>query len=99
MRISDWSSDVCSSDLVAADLQAERATHSPATQLIKPSNRSVYPGHCSQNSGGAQCGEQSEVKTIDRPAPYSPAATSGSPLMVAGKIGRASCRDRVCQYV
>ena len=47
--------------------RSEERPHSPATQLIKPSNRSVYPGHCSQNSGGAQCGEQSEVKTIDRP--------------------------------
>src|SRR3546814_10687397 len=31
MRISDWSSDVCSSDLPAIDLQGARAVHIPLT--------------------------------------------------------------------
>src|SRR3546814_1576265 len=64
MRISDWSSDVCSSDLSAP---APRAlTHRPARPR-RP------PGRCS------------------------PPWPAGRPP--GREIGRASCRERVCQYV
>src|SRR3546814_18975184 len=73
MRITDWSSDVCSSDLdprlYDADQRAEAlgvygaADHAPAF--------------------------------IAALAPTSPAASVG---IGVGKIGRASCRERVCQY-
>src|SRR3546814_8626918 len=61
MRISDWSSDVCSSDLREAD-----ASLSSFEALMK--------------------------KPIDR-RPEAP--QDSGPI----KIGRASCRERVCQYV
>src|SRR3546814_1359922 len=61
MRISDWSSDVCSSDLPRLSLAVRRsARHSPGAS-----------------------------------AAPSPSPSAGSPA----EIGRASCRERVCQYV
>src|SRR3546814_1404242 len=69
MRISDWSSDVCSSDLLyrtAADRAALAATVHPLLRV-----RGV-PGTHDPERG---------LALLDR------------------QIGRASCRERVCQYV
>src|SRR3546814_3570019 len=65
MRISDWSSDVCSSDLPRRGRSRRRRSTGSAS---RDGNRLAGP----------RC----------------PAATSIRP-----KIGRASCRERVCQYV
>src|SRR3546814_2409588 len=74
MRISDWSSDVCSSDL--------RRRHPPACRR---------PAH--DHTGAA--GSPDTVPARTAPAPRSP-PPPGPP---AAQIGRASCRERVCQYV
>src|SRR3546814_5003124 len=67
MRISDWSSDVCSSDLIP-----ERAA------IV----RRIFS------------------MTLDGTGQHSIAATlNGEGVEPWGKIGRASCRERVCQYV
>src|SRR3546814_1317359 len=77
MRISDWSSDVCSSDL-AADaiglidvLWLESGGRVAAAFEVEHST-SIYSGI---------------VRMLDLA------------LGTDGKIGRASCRERVCQYV
>src|SRR3546814_5726132 len=75
MRISDWSSDVCSSDLdrevarVSTPLLSSAAGRAAANRKLLQTCRNFQPdlvllGHC---------------KIIE--------------------IGRASCRERVCQYV
>src|SRR3546814_13331425 len=81
MRISDWSSDVCSSDLVAA---AARALGVKATIVmpfdapaLKIANTRAY---------GARIVHYDRLKD-DREA------------IARTQIGRASCRERVCQYV
>src|SRR3546814_3143529 len=80
MRISDWSSDVCSSDLARLYPHAPRRAHDRR------------PG-----GGGG-----------DRPHPYrrgaelsaaGPAQLMSGPIKSCPEIGRASCRERVCQYV
>src|SRR3546814_1867452 len=78
MRISDWSSDVCSSDLQCADRVRE----------IPPQRRIVR-----LPAGGA--GDDQPRRDPDR-ATLHPLGAGG-----AGRpeIGRASCRERVCQYV
>src|SRR3546814_5776801 len=91
MRISDWSSDVCSSDLlrsVAVDtpdaedsLTQRRPSTSTSTRLAPRWRRS----------------------TVVEPAP-TPPPSGGKPklpeeLNLVLKIGRASCRERVCQSV
>src|SRR3546814_5377733 len=67
MRISDWSSDVCSSDL-----------------------------------WGALCNERERARRPGIAQSYRALTSSGSypgwPSKL-GQIGRASCRERVCQYV
>src|SRR3546814_18197904 len=65
LRISDWSSDVCSSDLgFGAESRGDRA------------------------GGGVEAVEVGHRAALVRPA-YPPTP----------EIGRASCRERVCQYV
>src|SRR3546814_5965754 len=82
MRISDWSSDVCSSDLANGTIDRDPATGEPV--------------------GGLQEAAMDLVKHMIPP----PSATEvqNSILYVADhfnslEIGRASCRERVCQYV
>src|SRR3546814_5227621 len=82
MRISDWSSDVCSSDLTAEriELIAWRTSSQIQTGMAlgKPLNQFF--------------GLSSLLDDIKGQAPD---------LVSAGvvQIGRASCRERVCQYV
>src|SRR3546814_8718300 len=74
MRISDWSSDVCSSDLRSAS-----AIRNPGTLPWAGS-------------------EETMMEWMNWTGPT--AAFFGViALLLAGKIGRASCRERVCQYV
>src|SRR3546814_7386312 len=73
MRISDWSSDVCSSDLPTLLFAACLA---PVPGLAKPP-------------------PANEAQTLT-------AAMAGEYALRAGRldeIGRAACRERVCQYV
>src|SRR3546814_3385792 len=77
MRISDWSSDVCSSDLASA---------SGVRMVSKPGlNVPVIctPGICGQPVMGL--------------SPFAMYASTGQ--LIRQQIGRASCRERVCQYV
>src|SRR3546814_4028577 len=74
MRISEWSSDVCSSDLMDAVATVLRANAGVAVDFVAD--------HL--HIAGA----------IDEHA--EPGATHA---VVADQIGRASCRERVCQYV
>src|SRR3546814_7413699 len=86
MRISDWSSDVCSSDLQAGGQLVGHARGSgPTEQLIEHRHRVAGRATAGPHHEG-QCGR------LDRDA-----------LLLAQlteiEIGRASCRERVCQYV
>src|SRR3546814_5352882 len=76
MRISDWSSDVCSSDLVCEIVAALLAGTGVVAHFIggKPS------------AGSHLAGQREHI---------------GAGVLAEGleQIGRASCRERVCQYV
>src|SRR3546814_15833511 len=82
MRISDWSSDVCSSDLRATrqvdDLGRLRLDLRIAL-VIGEANQSVGVGHVQIIAHQRHAERRVEV--------------------FQKKIGRASCRERVCQYV
>src|SRR3546814_9641180 len=84
MRISDWSSDVCSSDLLLTamigfcDLLLQRhAAGDPSFADIM---------QIKQNANRA-ANLVRQLLAFSRKQPLQP------------KIGRASCRERVCQYV
>src|SRR3546814_3613102 len=92
MRISDWSSDVCSSDLRLA-----RACR------VAPADAGGDRWACA--AGGVVRGEPAQglpLARVRRPAPH-PALRRWAPAGLTDwrriKIGRASCRERVCQYV
>src|SRR3546814_2883450 len=84
MRISDWSSDVCSSDLVGApldDADEELVAFLAEQPLVAgPAELSAEHPVLRQRRGVAH----------DQPR-------AGARLL--GEIGRASGRERVCQYV
>src|SRR3546814_3676290 len=71
MRISDWSSDVCSSDLVC-----EQAVDHSALGVVRPIAKALH-----------EVGVL--VALVDERLERS----------LPAQIGRASCRERVCQYV
>src|SRR3546814_6234539 len=78
LRISDWSSDVCSSDLLGV------------VQRLLPLRLAQIAGRLP--SGGAQHVEILPVQPpVDGRASQQDRADQ--------QIGRASCRERVCQYV
>src|SRR3546814_15079412 len=100
MRISDWSSDVCSSDLGVADTEMEPTALISAI-LKSPNDLLWFGGIGTYVKAAAQShgdvgdpandrlrvnAEQLRVKVVGE----------GANL---GEIGRASCRERVCQYV
>src|SRR3546814_7555724 len=80
MRISDWSSDVCSSDLANTPIIAVPTTAGTGSEVTCWAT--VW-------DSGAQ-----RKYSLARPALY-PEHAVVDPL----QIGRASCRERVCQYV
>src|SRR3546814_15265197 len=108
MRISDWSSDVCSSDLMAIVVVDPRRTMTAeAADLhlaLKPgTDVALFNGllahlAASQASDGAfiaqhTAGLDAALAALDGAGLAETAAVTGLP-----EIGRASCRERVCQY-
>src|SRR3546814_9715868 len=112
MRISDWSSDVCSSDLIAGrhrrggvavirdrrrgrlrlclarkGSQQRKCRYRPKVFTHQP----ILPNNKSHKRVFTPAGSSSGRKSHDRSAALPP--------MMEREIGRASCRERVCQYV
>src|SRR3546814_5320370 len=77
MRISDWSSDVCSSDLLG-----------PGSAIVNTTSITAYQGYPKMVDYSATRGA---IVAFTR--------SMAGALVDKGKIGRASCRERVCQYV
>src|SRR3546814_11078719 len=102
MRISDWSSDVCSSDLDAPVYGAlgrlgPGGTPRPAAVVPRAGQLDLDPaGHGTSSKGGwtnrARAGARRGATTV-------PAASPTDPAVPRWEIGRASGRERVCQYV
>src|SRR3546814_3045697 len=97
MRISDWSSDVCSSDLLAsASLDLKRYRVLATTQAISAQTLDQQEAMVAQLRATVQS-QQATVTAnqvqLSHTRILSP--TDGR----IGKIGRASCRERGCTYV
>src|SRR3546814_20572319 len=99
MRISDWSSDVCSSDLRGTNMATatdaidqlggyDTADLGNATlSSVAPISTGMLSAMGRNNPAGEYDNGQVWVQAI---------GNSGS---LAKQIGRASCRERVCPYV
>src|SRR3546814_16315342 len=105
VRISDWSSDVCSSDLIAGDFIVERLG---LAGRLRIEFGEVEPGAA---RGVRQMIAQMPVlraapdelprlmrKAEALAAPRRRLPATGEAIDI-GQLGRASCRDRVCQDV
>src|SRR3546814_15094246 len=109
MRIREWSSDVGSSDLLAALIgeppagvpeEALKCTHPPAPSAALP-----------VGDGTALLRRRPDLREAERrlaadtarigiaPADLYPRISLGGSGSFLRRIGRASCRERVCQYV
>src|SRR3546814_5697262 len=101
MRISDWSSDVCSSDLLRQPLESGHATVSRANGHV------TYPARVQLVAAmnPCRCGHLDDpvmgCGRAPRCAVDYQARLSGPLLdrLDLHEIGRASCRERVCKYV
>src|SRR3546814_16614737 len=107
LRISDWSSDVCSSDLnltfnvgliaggqeVALDAGGIRATTSGKTNIIA----ATAIAHGDLRTLSADQAARVKAKMAAIVADHAPG--TGATLAFDPEIGRASCRERVCPDV
>src|SRR3546814_5292412 len=84
MRISDWSSDVCSSDLAVFDQQLPEARCAVADRQFDRAARRVLHRVVDQ-----VLGHLAQHQAVD----------GDMATRCRREIGRASCRERVCQYV
>src|SRR3546814_6602601 len=99
MRISDWSSDVCSSDLIAL----------PLIGAYQAANALTAAGLVIATGGEAAptLANLARLQPVRGRLERAVIARSGAPVYVdyahtpdaIEEIGRASCRERVCQYV
>src|SRR3546814_9958603 len=103
MRISDWSSDVCSSDLAPIEFRwkdsrnmataisankAELLAIADAVAREKLIDRDIVieaMEDAIQRAARSRYGAENDIRAKIDPK--------------SGEIGRASCRERVCQYV
>src|SRR3546814_13330026 len=93
MRISDWSSDVCSSDLKGAGEIIDRLT---ATGKLKP--EAAFAARLAVAALGRPDTATGET-VLSAPISLRQGMLYLGPIPLVPKIGRASCRERVCQYV
>src|SRR3546814_11743457 len=93
MRISDWSSDVCSSDLHDRGTSA-RINKQPRRPAIKQRVRRREHSLINTRERKRESQRSALLEAV-RLAEDEPSAERH----VGSEIGRASCRERVCQYV
>src|SRR3546814_4804461 len=82
LRISDWSSDVCSSDLIDLDQAFARETREQSANGLKGKAQEIadfFAAHAQHELGRRITQRGIALRQV--------------------QIGRASCRERVCQYV
>src|SRR3546814_7976066 len=93
MRISDWSSDVCSSDL---EVEAVARSLMSLFEQYDKTNRKLPPELLQTLSGIDEPGRLADTIAAHLGVRL---ADKQRLLDTIDKIGRASCRERVCPYV
>src|SRR3546814_4625165 len=98
MRISDWSSDGCSSDLTPR--------HAPCLGIAKNIQRGAAQKakllehtECAEHPCTVFALDQVAVAVLACQQRRCEVETQAAAIGERGQIGRASCRERVCQYV
>src|SRR3546814_14430274 len=106
MRSSDWSSDVCSSDLLnaaLARLEIEQQRLEEALAAIAAGKAELEDAYASIDADKekieAQLAELAILKSLRDDLVKKLQESEGALEGERQEIGRASCRERVCQYV
>src|SRR3546814_12651658 len=110
MRISDWSSDVCSSDLFVRLRGLKPGVAKAISELLDLNGGVEVLARAREVLKGAGEETLAALKLVDRIVRELRAEMPKLPIHIdlaelrgysyhTGKIGRASCRERVCQYV
>src|SRR3546814_10826083 len=106
MRISDWSSDLCSSDLcdlewplILAPTGMSRMFHPDGEQGVASAAADAGCGYALSTMATASIEDIGAISA--GPKVYQLYLLADDALNFASidQIGRASCRERVCQYV
>src|SRR3546814_2686564 len=97
MRISDWSSDVCSSDLS----RLVRIRYPLQAPIPLNSSRRLSSRYLSIKIEKILCRRLVDLRLFHQSAQSikKPFGRSRKAIQTSHKIGRASCRERVCKYV
>src|SRR3546814_11952574 len=102
MRISDWSSDVCSSDLTAATPMGRRAARATCAAPTSIAAKCAAPTERRYRRGGSSERGRQHTPRGDPAAQRNRAEHRfGGGLPSRRRVrqsGRASCRERGCQY-
>src|SRR3546814_20341826 len=116
MRISDWSSDVCSSDLICIWLLRRNddypqlfltSTHTPYSERQRGGGQFWWSFRRAKERCVAELkrrGFPERARVMEQSTPHWLRHNFANCLRqvygmdARGKIGRASCRERVCQY-
>src|SRR3546814_14436276 len=103
MRISDWSSDVCSSDLKrGAGTLTLSGANTYSNRTVIDAGTLALAGAGTIGAGNLVIGANAEFDISQADVGASVIQLNGpaeGSIALGGKIGRASCRERVCQYV
>src|SRR3546814_14286869 len=114
MRISDWSSDVCSSDLGIAGRRRESVAQCVSRACAGRDRAAGRRGHAGMAGTGDAAALRRRRMKRELAAMLAAAGLIGAGLWSVAaaskggkggtvydhkQIGRASCRERVCQYV
>src|SRR3546814_8954406 len=93
MRISDWSSDVCSSDLPQSDVPGEQSWPTQPFPTAPPPlmTQGVSLDDAFDLTPESESEARAELGKYRLGPLYTPPSLE--------EIGRASCRERVCQFV
>src|SRR3546814_12618932 len=98
MRISDWSSDVCSSDLARRFAAAPR-DRDPRNALKRGGSEGVGQLADILGDDGVDDAVRLALDLLRRRETAAEAGDDDGTAGIGAKIGRASCRERVCKYV
>src|SRR3546814_17632524 len=91
MRISDWSSDVCSSDLIVGNPAADQASIPPFNTKV---GRVVFASKRSRADAVSIPERHMKITSVEGSIVSRPVSPCES-----GSIGRATCSARECRYV
>src|SRR3546814_18254909 len=104
MRISDWSSDVCSSELTAINDLVEARITDPSVDFMRDTEEFLLLKEWISSPDLSAPKKRDVLNQIFGEEVFGKNATQELGRWTgfvdwSGQIGRASCRERVCQYV